>query len=334
MKENFGGQAQTNERFHEVKNFFEGFKNDLEKSRINPLEYRGAQNFTDAEIVGDMTFVNDLQGKFAAEHATKNPQELIQDENGKITEAIFTHSIISGNLLGKNAHAILPSYYDDYARKIDLIVGVGSPDAEIDRPDAIPRNIFGLAFDFSSKAEEACKKLRETLYHKNERSGVETGIMKGYVPSVKYGSYTGQEKIRNMWVAKVILGADGEHVAEFADAVTNALKNRGEQEIGTVMNEVLAKSPIKHIVMDEILGQLVAFRNIAYAFNNDKAGRLYHRAYVNFNTLLQQQGIKMQDMEKARKGDKLASALHGMIGMASDPQKKYRPEDFLGRVLH
>ena len=326
------------ERFQEVQGTFEGYLDTLAKRRPKPEDYAEVEGFTPEEIAEDQAITESLRKRFADAQKNITPLEREQLANGKLVESIFTFSIEAGHLLGNGAEVTPTSHFDDYTRGIDCFVLAGPEDKDLERNDGGKRNVFGLAIDFSSKASDACEKLSHTLYQKNDHTGVETGILKGRVPSVKYGT-DGQKKRRNMWVVKVIVGADGETVANFAEKVAGAAKEQPDKSPYAVATEVLLHHPIRDIIIDEILFQLVAFRNIAYAFHDKKrdgekchVGSLYHRAYVLFNKLLEEQGIDLKHLEKTRRGDKLASALHGMIGFVADPDKKYRLEEILGRL--
>ncbi|MFA6404965.1 MAG: hypothetical protein WCW03_03135 [Candidatus Paceibacterota bacterium] len=339
-------QTSGADRFEDIKKFFEDYIKVLEAKRIKLESFRNDPRFSNEEIDRDLEKVAHLKQLFEEKLRRMSPEELKAQENGKITEAIFTHSIINGDMFGEGTEVIIPSQYDDFVRKVDLIVAAGPEDPNIERPDNIRRNIFGLAFDFCSKAEDASKKLGDTL---------RDSIVRGYSPSVKYGEFPDKGKTRNMWIAKVIIGADGEAVADFADTLVNAIKSNPNVSIKEIARDVLAKHPIKSIVLDEIMSQLIAFRNIAYLCDSSipirnqlaeefkveisdnpkyrQIGAMYHRAYKLFSEILETQKIDITKMEKSRRGDKISSTIHSMIGHISDPDKKYRPEDFLGRTV-
>lgn len=339
-------QQSKADRFEDIKKFFEDYIKVLEAKRIKLENFRGNSRFSDEEIDRDLKEVVRLKQLFEDKLRLMSPEERKAQENGKITEAIFTHSIINGDMFGEGTEVIIPSEYDDFVRKVDLIVAAGPEDSELDRPDNIRRNLFGLAFDFCSKAEDAGEKLSHTLSN---------SIVKGYSPSVKYGEFPDKGKTRNMWVTKVIVGADGEAVADFADTLVNTIKSNPNVSIQDIARDLLAKHPIKLIVFDEILSQLIAFRNIAYLCDSSpdlrnalakmykveiseepryrQIGAMYHRAYKLFCEILESQKIDIAQLKKTRRGDKLSSTIHSMIGHISDPDKKYRPEDFLGRTV-
>ncbi len=318
-------EPNTNHRFDEVRQHFENFTETMDSKRIDPLSFRGHPRFTDEEIMRDVTETERLKGIFKDKERFMTSEQLTAANNGKIVESIFTESIVSGDMFGPNAEIIIPSEYDDFVNKIDLIVAAGVEDPR-EREDGIDKNLFGLAFDFSSNADEACKKLTDTIFRSKH------SIAAGFTPSIKYGEFPNSGKIRHMNVAKVVVGAEGKTVADFADTLVNGMKNDPSKHIDKIALESLHAHPIHPIVLDEIKSQLVALRNISYAFKNDRAGKVYHRAHVMFEQLMKSQGFDFEKAEKNRRGDKIASALYGMIGFVSDPNKKPTMEDLLRRL--
>ena len=291
--------------------------------RANPRSFKGNRKIRDPQIDIDATKADAAYLDFEEKKKLMSPEERRKIDNGKITEAVFTEGILSGHIFGEGAEIAIPSLYDDYFRHIDLAV-VAGPKREKENDDEIDRELFGLGIDFSSTAQEACKKLSSTLVHT---------ILKGYAPSLKYSDLPGYGKNINTWIAKVIIGADQDSVADFADTLANSIKTELGKSVKEIARETLKNHPISNIIIDEITTQLVAFRNIAYAVNNKDAGKLYHRAYVLFRSLLEEQNIDMEKVRSSRRGDKIASGLYSMIGKMSDPDKKMAPEDFQRHLI-
>lgn len=321
-------------RLGEFTNYYEKLDEKRCKRKIDPLQFRGHPKFTDAEIVGDLTKAERAIEDFNRVNEGLTEKEAMAIYNGSITETILCQNIEDGGLFGKNAHLEITSDFDDVFNHVDALVFVG-PEENDDRPDGVKTNTFGLAFDFSSTAEDACKKLRQTLEHT---------VMKGWAPSVKYAKMPDGTLVKNMWVAKVIIGAERESVAELADLIINDANDNPDKPISSSVSKTFEQHRIKNIINDEILNQLIAFRNIAYAFADvypkgsierervEKVGKMYHRAYVLFNKILEENDFDPHQAKIARDGDKMASALHGMIAASADPNKKISLDQYIANM--
>ena len=330
----------NSQKIGEFTDYYEKLGAKRREERVNPLDFRGNPKFPDTEIVADMTKAQQAVEDFKKKDADLTPEEQIAKANGSITETVLCQNIEAGNMFGKDAHLEIASEFDDFFNHIDAFVIAGVEEDE--KPDGTRRNTFGLAFDFTSKAEDACEKLRMTLEHT---------IMKGWAPSVKYGKTPDGTQVRNMWVAKVIIGADREAVKDLADLLVNKTGQDTSKPVNEIVLNAFEQHRIKNIITDEILNQLVAFRNIAYAIageirNDDpdpnrrnkkqhleSVAKMYHRAYAMFSKILEKNDFDPHKAEVDRKGDKIASALHGMIAKAADPNKKMKLSEYIADYL-
>jgi len=314
---------------HEVRDFFRQQLEKLEAKRIDPESFRGHPDFSDGEIDKDLRDLRERKEGFERERKGLDEAQIRVNQNGTLTETVFDLGIASGSILGEKVEIILPSEFDDVFNHVDLIIKMTDSKGEKESEEIS----FGLAIDFCSNAEEACHKLLETLvFEVASNDKRKTGHS---VPTIKYGQGKDKKKVKNMPIAKVIIGAQAGQVADFADSLMSTMvdidsSSRVEHSIRSLKGH-----PIRTIVIDEILNQLLAFRNIAHAYKNAEAEDLYRRAYELITKNVEQQNIDKREREIARRGDKIATSLFGLIGGATDSNKTYNPNDLkrIGELL-
>lgn len=263
-----------------------------ESLRINPVDFRGVPGFTDQEIMDDVRQVKEKQKMIAEEQANIPATDKRIYEDSRLLESVLFSSIRESHWLGEKTGLILPSPYDDYFRGIDAF-------AELAKEPTDPRHI-GFSFDFTMSPETLVKKMKRNI---------ET-LSNGFVPSVKYFDSPLLGKRKNVWMPRVILGADYPSVKRVADAYVEAHAHSGLDRKGVLVND-----PTQFVLLDEIRGQLRAFRNMAYElFHNEKAGGIYHRALAAFSEAMKERGIDEKTMQTKSRGDSLHARLLSLIG--------------------
>jgi hypothetical protein len=263
----------------------------LEASRINPLDFRGVSGFSDEEIVEDARKVENNRLVIAEKIEQMSPAQKSINEDGRIVESLLRACIREASWLGKDTRLILPSLFDDYFRGIDMIT-------EFSKDPTDPRHI-GFGVDFTIASEELAHKL----------TGIIKSVSDGFAPSVKYFESPVLGKRKNVWMPKVVLAADYQSVKRVADAFVEARSN------GRPVKGILENDPLQFVLLDEVRGQLTAFRNIAYEmYGNKKAGGLYHRALMSFLDMLEEKGLTKDVLEKGSRGDSLHGRILSMIG--------------------
>lgn len=264
---------------------------EKESARVNPIAFRGTQGFTDQEIMDDVRRVQEKQKNIAEEQATLSNSDRRIYEDSRLLESVLLSSIKDSHWLGGKTNLILPSLYDDYFRGVDAI-------AEFAKEHNDPRHV-GFSIDFTLSPETLAKKMTKSI---------ET-LSKGFVPSVKYFDSVVVGKRKNVWMPRVILGADYASVKRVADAYVEA-HARG----GLGGKEVLVNDPVQFVLLDEVRAQLRAFRNMAYEyFHDEKAGGIYHRALVVFSEAMRERGIDEKVLQTKSRGDSLHARLLSLI---------------------
>lgn len=311
---------------------------NLERKSLetDPEDYRGKTRIPDKEIDENIKVVEELMKKFNEEIAGLTEEQALMRYNGGIIETIFYQIIRDGFLFGKNIRIDVPSKYDDFVNGVDLIVTI-LPEESTDpkNPEQNERDgrTFGLAFDFSSKASDACEKVSKMM-----RKIVEEGRM----PIVKYGKTLNGEPDCWMPVAKVIIGLERDTMDDLSSSITESAAKDDREEMDEVINQSFAQHRIKDIVNDQILNQLIAYKNISYAFGDytkeeapklqkedlakrdqqKRIGGMYNRAYHLFSDVLKRNGFDPEKAHVARSHDKIASAIYSMIGGMADSHKR------------
>lgn len=260
--------------------------------RIDLADFRGVPGFTDEEITDDIRKVQEKKRMIAEEQATLPLTDKKIYEDSRLLESVLFSSIKDSHWLGKKTGLITPSLYDDYFRGIDAI-------AEFAKEPTDPRHI-GFSVDFTMSPETFAQKMTRNI---------ET-LSKGFVPSVKYFDSPILGKRKNVWMPRIILGADYASVKRIADAYAE-MHAKGSAD----SKEVLINDPAQFVLLDEIRAQLRAFRNIAYEyFHNEKAGGIYHRALVVFSEAMRERGIDEKILQTKSRGDSLHARLLSLIG--------------------
>lgn len=263
-----------------------------ERLRINPVDFRGVPGFTDQEIMDDVRRVQEKQRMIADEQTNLPATDKKIYEDSRLLESVLFSSIKDSHWLGEKTGLVIPSLYDDYFRGVDAI-------AEFAKEKSDPRHI-GFSIDFTMSPETLAKKMMQNI---------ET-LSKGFVPSVKYFNSPILGKRKNVWMPRIILGADYASVKRIADAYIEA-----HAQGGTGERDVLANDPAQFVLLDEIRAQLRAFRNMAYEyFNNEKAGGIFQRAFVTFMEVLKERGIDEKILHTKARGDSLHARLLSLIG--------------------
>lgn len=263
-----------------------------ESVRINPVDFRGVEGFTDQEIMEDVRRVQEKQRLIAEEQANLPLTDKRIYEDSRLLESVLFSSIKDSQWLGKKTGLFIPSLYDDYFRGVDAI-------AEFAKERNDPRHI-GFSVDFTMSPETLAKKMTQNIMT----------LSKGFVPSVKYFNSPILGRRKNVWMPKVILGADYASVKRVADAYIEAHAQGGAGE-----KDILAKDPAQFVLLDEIRAQLLASRNMAYEyFHNEKAGGIFQRAYVTFMEVLRERDIDEKILRAKARGDSLHARLLSLIG--------------------
>lgn len=260
-------------------------------SRINPADFRGVPGFSDAEIVADLEKVNKKKAEIVAQNTRLEKDEKQLHNDAQLVESLFFVSIRDAEFLSSGAHLVLPSYFDDYFRGVDAFV-------ELAKNSQDPRHI-GFSIDFTMSPDTLATKMRRTL----------DSLAKGFVPSVKYFDSPNLGKQKEVWMPRVIIGADYASVKRVADAYVETYTKKGSPK------DVLKNDPVQFAILDEIRAQLQALSNISYEmFKNKRVGDVYARALEAFSASMAVRGLDEQMLRRGARGDSLHGRLVSLVG--------------------
>ncbi|MDO8594804.1 MAG: hypothetical protein Q7R93_04840 [bacterium] len=267
--------------------------------RINPVDFRGVNGFADAEIIEDVRKIQEKEKMVIASDGALTGQAREIRGSAKLVESLLYASIRNSRIFGKDVNFMLASLYDDYFRGVDAF-------AEFTKDPKDPRHI-GFSVDFTMSADTFASKMTKIL----------ESLQKGFVPSVKYFDSPALGKEKDVGMPRVIIAADYSAVRRVADAQIEQYAATG------AIADVLGNDPIQYVILDEIRAQLRALRNVSYEmFQNEKAGAVYHRAYMTFMEAMKNRGIDEETLKVKSRGDSLHGRLVSLVGKYDRDAKK------------
>jgi hypothetical protein len=279
---------------------------DIEKSRINPDDFRNNRHFDAGDIDADLSHCQNLHGIFDDQKKRYTAEQQAQYERGLAAEYTLRHAIEEHGWLSENIHVIVTSVYDDYVRGIDSVMQIVLGEGRYEH--------LGFAIDFASGAENVGDKIRRTF----------DMIDQGYAPSVKYFDSPKTGQLKNFKVPRIIVGGGPENLQRLAAYSAEILNDSG---ISDRVKESIKTDPFRAILFGEIEAQLSVFihrleKVIAQAREEQRFDieeraksslKMHQVAFEVIEDLAKEAGIDTDAIRKDIKGDifavKMAQAL-------------------------
>jgi hypothetical protein len=234
----------------------------------DPIDMRSFTLYKDIE--SDIRYVEEKKIDFAKSHARESETEAYFRKTAKIFEAIIFDQIERSNWLGESAMTIQASEYDDIHNGTDTIV-----EFEEENNDATH---LALAIDVTTSQEHLDRKLDRVK--KEINSGTLTRIKYFYSESMGIKG----EKTK---VPRVIIGVDRKTVA---DLTSKWVENK---------NKELGEHIVQVIIIEQIITQLIKFKEYAEKIGNNDVVRVYERTIRIVEKIREEKGFTQEQLDDA-----------------------------------
>ncbi len=249
----------------------------IERQAIDPRELGGPYNQKD--VFADIQYARDMEKKFEqdSDERVRTARKL-----SKIMEVALYEQVNKG-WFGSNAHAVLPSKYDDIKNKVDLITEFEITEANVSAHAQIP---MGIDVTYSHDLK---RKIHD----------IQGDIDSGQLTTVKYYKSPDGHMVGSLpKVPRVVVGMD----EQSALVVARAWYEK---------NPALKTDPLRDKVLIQVIDQCEAFERYAHTKGNQEAAKSYARA----KTLFQKAYGQEVTPEKRKKfiNDKVLQTLELLI---------------------
>lgn len=222
------------------------------KDAIDPNEFK--------DLYGELSVVHDLD---MIQKLKKSP-DFIQNSAAHawadVFEAVFYQHVEQSNWLGEEVHTILPSEFDDFINKIDVMARADSS------PSALP--FVGVGVDVTFGTTKIAQKI----------TGIFNEIEKGRLGTMRYFVDPEVDDYKGpiTKVPHLVVGVERVHIIELARQWMN-----GE-------NKALAQNPIQLVILKQIMEQLKAYRGHAKKMGQSEIAAIYSADIDAFEPVLQE----------------------------------------------
>jgi len=216
----------------------------LRKDEIKPSDFRDL--YDPKMIKKDLEYVEMMEQRFLTE---QDPKREESKQYAEILEAIIHDNIEKSNWLGRDAHSIKSSRYDDIKNGVDMIVEFQDEDEAVSSRLALVVDIT-----FSTQIREKIDRIKED-------------IRNGRMAEVKYfSSDLSNQRGELVKLPNVVIGAEIGNVKKVRDAWMNESGNG------------LERHPLQMLMLEEIQKQLIFFMNYAIEYRQDEVAKSYKQA--------------------------------------------------------
>jgi len=254
---------------------FEGAEKKADKVLIDAIGIEGftGEVYPEEKIKRDQEYVQKKEKEFSEK--ILDPEDEKKIKLAKIFEAIIYHQGELGNWFGESGMIIKSARYDDIKNGVDLII-------EFPKEEDGEEPYLALAVDVTFSSYE-------DLYKKLDR--IKDGIEKGELAKIEYfkSEHTEFKGAIND-IPKTVIGTDTKILYEVMDLWVN------EEE------KELEKHPIQFMILDQIMMQLVKFKEYAESVKKPAIAEKYNRAIKILEKIIEEK----QDLrEEVLGGDNL-----------------------------
>ena len=217
----------------------------IEKESINPRKL--GTPFNQQDVFFDMQYVRDKKGEFARESDQRIEKA---HKLSKILEVAIYQQVNKNGWFGPDAHAVLPSEYDDFRNKVDLIT-----EFELRKENVRAHTQVALGIDVTYSHE-----LKRKIHD------IQTEIDRDELTTVKYYRSPDGSMVGSLpKVPRVVVGMD----EQSAGIVARAWYEN---------NPALKTDPLRDKVLIQIIDQCTAFEAYAKSKGSEEAAVRYRAA--------------------------------------------------------
>lgn len=266
--------ADRSEYASDRKMMFEGAEKKTDRTLIDATEINGFVGiYPEEKIKRDQEYVQKKEKEFSEK--ILNPEDEKKIKLAKIFEAIIYQMGELGNWFGESGMIIKSTRYDDIKNGVDLII-------EFPKEEDGEEPYLALAVDVTFSSYE-------DLYKKLER--IKDGIERGELAKIEYfkSEHTKFKGGIND-IPKTVIGTDTKILYEVMDLWVNEKERELEEH------------PIQFMILDQIMMQLVKFKEYAESVKKPEIAKKYNKAIKIMERVLDEK----QDLrEEVLGGDNL-----------------------------